>query len=534
MFTPLSLDMPLKLDQNLVGTKKIHDLFGLDHAATSGFLAKGSLINDKFKWAYSQASKLFDELKDAVLEKGISFRSYNTISSIELPKEFQSVLEGPFVDNEARILFFVIWKSFMMNLYNFYSLRQENVYWVKQSIVIEEIAKFVARTKRIAAVESSTTAPDPKAYKPDGSELHKGAYSLRTAIQHPLDEKSWMFHLDDMNKLLCESWRTLGDDQKYHIIITDPPYGFNIAFEGREDKLAELYSDFMKVMLQRVLNGGQIIFCVPSRPLNGQFIPYYMTSELLKQEDIYIHVDAASGGFAFVSDIVKSRMDNLDSADSFAVDPHKMGFLHYPCGAVVFRDRGFREQIYHEAPYLGPLAPTLEGSRPGGPSAALWLALETIGLNGYRLMIDHLLAFVETLSASFAKSREFQVLHRTDLNAMAVAPLPKQGESRQEVNQLIRAVRQRIFESSDFLVNIDRHLSAVKVRNEPFTKQASEFVDIEALRIVVTNPLVRLEDADILVTELVGYLAEERDRKRKGYASVSNWRENENSLTEEP
>jgi glutamate/tyrosine decarboxylase-like PLP-dependent enzyme len=230
----------------------------------------------------------------------------------------------------------------------------------------------------------------------------------------------------------------------------------------------------------------------------------------LRKEDIFIHIDAASGGFAVASNQVKAKFDNLPQMDSFTVDAHKMGFLHYPCGAVIFKDRGFKEQIYHEAPYLGELAPTLEGSRSGGSSAALWLALKTIGIDGYEIIVNRLLNFTEELAALLAKSGKYQVLHKLDLNAVAVAPLPENGESRRQVNKLVRAVRQRFLApGAEFLINIDHRLAGIKVKNMPGHKE-SEPIDIESLRIVVTNPLVKSEDAQKLVDIMVQYLEDER------------------------
>lgn len=240
--------------------------------------------------------------------------------------------------------------------------------------------------------------------------------------------------------------------------------------------------------------------------------------EELRREDIFIHVDAASGGFAFTDEQVRARIGNIDNVDSFTIDPHKLGFLHYPCGAVVFKHKGFRDQIYHEAPYLGPLAPTLEGSRPGGGSGALWLAQRTLGPGGYKAAIGHLLDFTGRLAGALARSGDYQVLHRVDLNAVAVAPQPKGGETRRDVNELVRAVRARFLgPEAEFLINIDRHLSGVKVKNNPAAKGGeADILDIEALRIVVTNPLVDLGDAQRLADILVSYLSEERARRAGG------------------
>src|SRR5688572_5079383 len=223
---------------------------------------------------------------------------------------------------------------------------------------------------------------------------------------------------------------------------------------------------------------------------------------LLRQEDVFIHVDAASGGFAFTSERVKPLLHGLSEADAFTVDPHKMGFLNYPCGAVLFRHQNFKEQIYQEAPYLGPLAPTLEGSRPGSGSAALWLATQTIGAEGYRSAVDRLLVFTEALVAAFKKSGKFQVLHSVHLNAVAVAPLPQARETRGTINRLVRELREYVLQEGTFMVNLDRHLSAVKVLDDPGADDA-DILDIEAVRIVITNPLVRIEDAERLVEVMV-------------------------------
>lgn len=234
----------------------------------------------------------------------------------------------------------------------------------------------------------------------------------------------------------------------------------------------------------------------------------------LRSEDIYIHADAATSGFAFLSKHVQSQLMGIERVDSFTIDAHKMGFLHYPCGAIVFRNEGFKHQIYHEAPYLGPLAPTLEGSRGGTSSAALWLALQTLGTELYTKWVDHLLEFTSRLVKALATSGKYQVLHKTDLNMVAVAPIPENGETRQDVNRTVRAIRERIVVQGEFLINVDRHLSGVKVRNNhKYNDASSEIVDIEALRIVVTNPLVNFDDAQKLVDLLVQHLEEVRKTK---------------------
>ncbi|MGE5568362.1 MAG: pyridoxal phosphate-dependent decarboxylase family protein [Rhodospirillales bacterium] len=78
-------------------------------------------------------------------------------------------------------------------------------------------------------------------------------------------------------------------------------------------------------------------------------------------------------------------------AESIVVDPHKMGYVPYPCGVVAFRNDRVRHFLSHHAPYItspekaghgvrayvppasvGPFI--LEGSKPGAAAASCWLS----------------------------------------------------------------------------------------------------------------------------------------------------------------
>ncbi len=86
-------------------------------------------------------------------------------------------------------------------------------------------------------------------------------------------------------------------------------------------------------------------------------------------------------------------------ADSVTIDPHKLGYIPYPCGAIVFRHAGVTDLISTDAPYVfqgvadqgRPFIGRhiLEGSKPGAAAAACWFAHRIVPLNqsGYGLLI---------------------------------------------------------------------------------------------------------------------------------------------------
>ncbi len=56
-------------------------------------------------------------------------------------------------------------------------------------------------------------------------------------------------------------------------------------------------------------------------------------------EDLWLHVDAAYGGGARLSERDRDRVPDLDRADSVTVDPHKWFFQAYDIGGLMVRDR---------------------------------------------------------------------------------------------------------------------------------------------------------------------------------------------------
>lgn len=90
-----------------------------------------------------------------------------------------------------------------------------------------------------------------------------------------------------------------------------------------------------------------------------------------------------------------AALESLSETDSVAIDPHKLGYVPYPAGAVCFRSDLVRPLARQEAPYLedevsgidaerkseGIGVYILEGSKPGAAAAAVWLSHSLISLD---------------------------------------------------------------------------------------------------------------------------------------------------------
>ena len=111
---------------------------------------------------------------------------------------------------------------------------------------------------------------------------------------------------------------------------------------------------------------------------------------------IWRHVDAAYGGFLCsllggsdegdLSPDSIAALRAIGTSESVTIDPHKLGYVPYACGAFLTRDAAAYAVSAFDAPYLdrpelgdGKWSSTLEGSRSAAGAAATWLTGRTLG-----------------------------------------------------------------------------------------------------------------------------------------------------------
>jgi glutamate/tyrosine decarboxylase-like PLP-dependent enzyme len=113
---------------------------------------------------------------------------------------------------------------------------------------------------------------------------------------------------------------------------------------------------------------------------------------------IYVHVDAAFGGFVlpFLEPEYPFGFQN-EAVDSLSVDVHKMGYAPY-CSGVFLCRKGFLRYTITKAEYLACHDDsTVCGSRSGAIVAACWMSINILGWNGYSKKLRECMAVREYL-----------------------------------------------------------------------------------------------------------------------------------------
>ena len=176
-------------------------------------------------------------------------------------------------------------------------------------------------------------------------------------------------------------------------------------------------------------------------------------SKLASQEQLWLHVDAAYGGFFALTDRGRAIMKGLESADSITLDPHKGLFLPYGTGALLVRDGAALYRAHAaEADYMPHLeadgahvdfcqiSPELSRDFRG---LRVWLPLKLVGAAAFREALDEKLDLAAWALAELRTVPEIEVIAPPELSLLAFR-WHRAGLSEPELNAANRDLLARI------------------------------------------------------------------------------------------
>jgi tyrosine decarboxylase/aspartate 1-decarboxylase len=151
-------------------------------------------------------------------------------------------------------------------------------------------------------------------------------------------------------------------------------------------------------------------------------------SEIALEHNIYLHVDAAFGGFMlpWLEELGYEVPDfdfRLPAVSSITVDPHKMGLAPIPAGGILFKNAAMTKTISTKIPYLtaGKIGkPTLLGTRSGASATAVWALLKHLGKAGYRTVVEHCLKLTWKLTKEIKQIDGLNIVTEPTLNVIGI------------------------------------------------------------------------------------------------------------------
>ncbi len=192
----------------------------------------------------------------------------------------------------------------------------------------------------------------------------------------------------------------------------------------------------------------------------GAVDDFVALADLCAKERLWLHADAAYGGFFLLTGEGRRRLAGIERSDSLVLDPHKGLFLPYGTGALLVRDGETlrrahaisadympRSQEDRDLPDFHLLSPELSRGMRG---LRVWLPLQMHGIGPFRANLEEKLALARWAAAELRTIPGVEILAEPQLSIVAFRLAPP-GLSEAERDEHNRAfldrinARQRVF-----------------------------------------------------------------------------------------
>jgi tyrosine decarboxylase/aspartate 1-decarboxylase len=214
----------------------------------------------------------------------------------------------------------------------------------------------------------------------------------------------------------------------------------------------------------------------------GVVDPILDLSEVAVDEGLYLHVDAAFGGFVlpFLKELKYDVPDfdfSLSGVCSITIDPHKMGLAPIPAGGILFRNDSLRRQITWNISYLAggeTEQATIVGTRSGASVIAVWTLLKYLGREGYRRVVGQCMRLTRSLAERIPTIKGLNVVTEPTMNIIGFK------SERSDIRQIAQELRVRGWAVSLFP-------SYIRIAVMPHVKEGHIERFLEDLKVIVDN-----------------------------------------------
>ena len=226
----------------------------------------------------------------------------------------------------------------------------------------------------------------------------------------------------------------------------------------------------------------------------GAVDPLTELADVCAERSVWLHVDAAYGGFAVLTARGRTWLEGIERADSVTLDPHKWLYQPYEAGCLLVRDGPLLSTAFHIMPDY------LQDTAVGGVEVnfadrgiqltraaralKLWISLQYFGVEAFRTAIDRSLDLALFAQERIERSPELELLSPATLGVVCFRRRPQGVDEEGTLERLNSELDRRLAESGEGMVSSTR-------------------VDGRyALRICVLNHRSRAEDVERVLSWL--------------------------------
>lgn len=169
----------------------------------------------------------------------------------------------------------------------------------------------------------------------------------------------------------------------------------------------------------------------------GAIDPLDEVADLAREYNCWLHIDAAYGGFAVLTERGRHALRGIERADSVTLDPHKWLYQPYEAGCVIVKDQQLLERAFHvmhdymrdtevhdREVNFGERGIQLTRS---ARAIKIWLSIQSFGVTAFRAAIDRCLDHATYIADRVRGNPQFELLAPPSLGIVCFRRLAASG-----------------------------------------------------------------------------------------------------------
>jgi aromatic-L-amino-acid decarboxylase len=222
-----------------------------------------------------------------------------------------------------------------------------------------------------------------------------------------------------------------------------------------DDNLAMRPDKLREAIENDTARGFKPFFVVATLGTTGTLAvdPLESIAKICRELNLWLHVDAAFAGTAFILPEYRWMIKGIEQVDSFVFNPHKWMFTNFDCSAYFVKDKEALIRTFEILPeYLKTKTRGMVndyrdwGIQLGRRFRALklWFVIRNYGIDGLKEKINLQIQLAEKLAQKIRKTDHFAVHEPQYLNVICFRFQPSSVSSIEEINRLNQDLLRRL------------------------------------------------------------------------------------------
>jgi aromatic-L-amino-acid/L-tryptophan decarboxylase len=222
----------------------------------------------------------------------------------------------------------------------------------------------------------------------------------------------------------------------------------------------------------------------------GGVDPLDQLATVCAEHGVWLHVDAAYGGFATLTERGRTALSGIDRADSITLDPHKWLYQPFECGCLLVRDGDLLRRAFEITPDYLRDAQVHPGEvnfsdlgvqlTRGFRALKVWMSVRCFGTRAFSQAIDNCLDLALAAQRRIEASSELELLNPASLGVVCFRRRPGGMDDEAALDRLNAELVARLAASGRALVSSTRLRGRYAVRL-CVLNHASAAADVDAV-----------------------------------------------------